>query len=57
MEFETKFVTDVYNKIAPHFNNTRAYIWKDIKEFILDISKNGFLLEIGCGNGKNLLIR
>lgn len=57
MDFQNKYVTDVYNEIAPHFNNTRSYLWKDIKEFMQNLTTRSFALEIGCGNGKNLLFR
>lgn len=54
---EQEYVFDVYNKIANRFNHTRAYIWKGIKKFILDIDTYSFVLDAGCGNGKHMLIR
>ncbi|KAG2373411.1 hypothetical protein C9374_012150 [Naegleria lovaniensis] len=50
-QFETQFVTNVYNEIAPHFSNTRYSRWPFINEFILG-KKNCLFADVGCGNGK-----
>lgn len=57
MSFSDQYVTKVYNEIATHFNDTRAYTWKGVETFINSLSSYSNLLEIGCGNGKNLQIR
>ena len=57
MSIEQTLVTDIYNIIAEHFNHTRAYIWKGVGQFVNSLPENSFLLEVGCGNGKNLKIR
>ncbi len=57
MSFQDRHVKDVYNEIATHFSATRAYTWSGIYSFINNLDKNTDLLEIGCGNGKNLTIR
>lgn len=54
---ENLFVNNIYEKIAYHFNNTRTYYWFSIKEFILSFNNKSLLLDAGCGNGKNMLIR
>jgi ubiquinone/menaquinone biosynthesis C-methylase UbiE len=48
-----------YNDIASEFSETRAYVWqcvKDFTKFINSFNKESesFILEIGCGNGKNI---
>jgi ubiquinone/menaquinone biosynthesis C-methylase UbiE len=48
-----------YNDIACEFSETRAYVWqcvKDFTKFINSFNKESesFILEIGCGNGKNI---
>ena len=48
---------EVYDKIASHFDATRQYVWKDVKKFINTLQNNSKLLDIGCGNGKNMLYR
>lgn len=53
-EFEHKHVKDVYEKIACEFSKTRYKVWDNVKEFIDKIPTNSNLIEIGCGNGKNL---
>ena len=55
---EKKFVHDTYQKIAyKRFDITRKYLWKSVKEFLDDLEPNTFLLEVGSGNGRNLLRR
>lgn len=49
-----KNVVSVYNEIADHFDVTRAYLWKSVKEFINSLDKNSVILDAGCGNGKNM---
>jgi alkylated DNA repair protein alkB family protein 8 len=45
---------DTYEKISQEFSETRAYVWKCVKDFIPLINPNNHILEIGCGNGKNM---
>jgi ubiquinone/menaquinone biosynthesis C-methylase UbiE len=54
---EQEYVHNTYQKIAQHFSNTRAYLWKSVKEFLNRIEPNSIILEVGCGNGKNLNYR
>jgi ubiquinone/menaquinone biosynthesis C-methylase UbiE len=51
---EQKYVHDVYNKIAKHFDATRYHAWPGVRSFLSTIPKGSSILEIGCGNGKNL---
>ena len=50
-------IEEVYNKIANQFNTTRHRIWGSVKKFIDNLQLNSNVLEIGCGNGKNMLYR
>jgi len=50
-------IKEVYNKIAHQFNHTRISIWGIVKKFLDDIPSKSNVLEIGCGNGKNMLYR
>jgi len=54
MEYETQYVTDVYGKIAPYFNERRVFTWSWIANFIKSIEQNSTILDIGCGNGRNM---
>lgn len=54
---EKEYVHDTYQKIALHFSNTRAYLWKSVKKFLDEIEPSRVILEVGCGNGKNLNYR
>ena len=54
MSFQQQYVTNVYDKIADRFSITRAYLWRGVKEFILDLNSNSLILDAGCGNGKNM---
>jgi len=50
-------IEQVYDKIADQFNNTRYKIWGSVKTFMDGLPKNASVLELGCGNGKNMLYR
>ena len=54
-EFENNYVHKTYDKIAQKFSITRHTVWKYTKKFINSLPKNSKCLEIGCGNGKNML--
>lgn len=46
--------TKVYDIIAKDFARTRIFTWKWTDNFIKDIPKGSTILDIGCGNGRNL---
>jgi ubiquinone/menaquinone biosynthesis C-methylase UbiE len=50
-------VAQVYNKIAKEFDKTRVSIWNNVKNFLDSIPVGNSVLDIGCGNGKNMLYR
>ena len=50
-------VEETYNTIAKDFNKTRYKIWRCVLNFITSIESKTNLLEVGCGNGKNMLYR
>jgi len=50
-------VREVYDKIANHFNHSRQRIWGSVKIFIEALRPGAQVLELGCGNGKNMLHR
>jgi tRNA (uracil-5-)-methyltransferase TRM9 len=49
----------VYDEIASHFSETRAYPWPEVESFLTDDatglsdSNNSLALDIGCGNGRH----
>jgi ubiquinone/menaquinone biosynthesis C-methylase UbiE len=45
---------DTYEIISKEFSDSRAYVWKCVKNFTCIIHQNSNVLEIGCGNGKNM---
>ena len=47
---------DTYSEISLEFSTTRAYVWKCVKDFcnLIDDSEEKNIIEIGCGNGKNI---
>jgi SAM-dependent methyltransferase len=47
----------VYNSIARDFSRTRYKVWDLVATFLDSLPSNTRLLEVGCGNGKNLLYR
>ena len=46
-------VQESYDIIAKYFSNTRVYTWKWTDNFIINATKNSFILDIGSGNGRN----
>ena len=54
---EIDYVLKPYNLIADHFDKTREYLWKSIKLFIKNKDDSDLLLDAGCGNGKNMLVK
>ena len=51
---EKQHVYEVYEKIAPHFSNTRYKPWPMIVEFLNSLPDGSFVADVGCGNGKYL---
>ena len=49
-----KINLDTYEVISKEFSDSRAYVWQCIKDFTPLIAPNSHVLEIGCGNGKNM---
>lgn len=54
-DFSREFVFDVYDKIAPHFSHTRYKKWPKVDEFVRSLPVGSFIMDAGCGNGKNLM--
>lgn len=48
-------VKDIYESISKHFSNTRAYTWNWVDNFIYSLTENSFILDVGCGNGRNMM--
>lgn len=53
-DMEKKHVYEVYEKIAPHFSNTRYKPWPKIKKYLEDLPVGSLNCDVGCGNGKYL---
>jgi SAM-dependent methyltransferase len=53
-KYEEKYVHDVYNNIAHHFSDTRSKPWPLVKQFLESLSSSSIMIDVGCGNGKNL---
>ncbi|XP_067631080.1 alkylated DNA repair protein alkB homolog 8 [Eurosta solidaginis] len=47
-------VHSVYERIAPHFSETRHTPWPRVAEFLRSFTLGSVLLDVGCGNGKYL---
>ncbi len=56
-EFENKYVIDVYEEISKHFDKTRYHSWPYIQEFTNTFQPNTKVADVGCGNGRNSLLR
>jgi len=55
-EIETKYVSNTYSNIALQFDKSRYKIWESTEKAIksLNLNENPTVVEIGCGNGRNL---
>jgi ubiquinone/menaquinone biosynthesis C-methylase UbiE len=54
MEFEQTHVKSIYEIIANDFSDKRYNQWNWIDEFINSFPINSKILDIGCGNGRNM---
>lgn len=54
-DFQKIYVEDAYNMIAKSFDTTRAYMWNKTAEFLNDITEKDCVVDVGCGNGKNMI--
>ena len=54
---ERDYVLLTYNKIAQNFSDTRHSVWDYVAKFIQSIPESSKVLEVGCGNGKNMRMR
>ena len=57
MVSEEENVNKIYDIIANDFSRTRYSVWKSVEDFINSFPIETQFLEIGCGNGKNMLLR
>jgi tRNA (uracil-5-)-methyltransferase TRM9 len=56
-ELERQHVRNVYDDIAGHFSATRYKAWPVVDKFVRDRKRWSMGVDVGCGNGKNMLIR
>jgi ubiquinone/menaquinone biosynthesis C-methylase UbiE len=47
--------TIVYNAIAKQFSKTRYKMWLGVRNFLKSIPESSYILDAGCGNGKNMM--
>ncbi len=57
MDIEKELVLNSYSQIAKEFDHTRHTPWPSVKKFIVSLPESSSILDAGCGNGKNMLIR
>lgn len=50
-------IKNVYNDIATEFDTSRVRVWPHVSNFLSSLVTNSSVLDIGCGNGKNMLFR
>ena len=49
-------VQETWDTIAQSFDKTRSKPWKQCTDFINTLSKNDIVGDIGCGNGRHLIL-
>jgi len=52
---EKNLVKDVYDHIADDFSASRYKMWPLVEDFVDKVPNDHFVVDLGCGNGKNLL--
>lgn len=57
VDLEKEHVQRVYDGIAQHFSVTRYKAWPVVEDFVNTRGAYSVGLDVGCGNGKNMLIR
>jgi len=45
-----------YDSIADEFDKTRRKEWTQVKDFLDEVEKIDYVLDVGCGNGRHLKI-
>ena len=55
IEYEEKYVKNIYNIIAPHFDITRNCPWPGVQKYLDKLPDYSSIIELGCGNGRNLV--
>ena len=49
-------IGSTYNRIAPHFAQTRQAPWPEVESFVRDAGDVNRALDLGCGNGRHLAL-
>lgn len=57
MDIAYEHVEKAYDEIARSFDTTRRYMWNKTNKFLdsFDEHKNTKFIDVGCGNGKNMI--
>jgi SAM-dependent methyltransferase len=50
-------IKEFYNKVAYDFDKSRINIWNCVAKYLDNFESKSYILDIGCGNGKNMLYR
>ncbi|KAI1729842.1 2OG-Fe(II) oxygenase superfamily domain-containing protein [Ditylenchus destructor] len=54
-QLEQEYVSQVYEQIAEHFDETRRSKWGVVNRFLDSLPDHSVVLDAGCGNGKYLI--
>ncbi|KPP62465.1 putative methyltransferase KIAA1456 [Scleropages formosus] len=55
-QLERDHVHSVYEKVAPHFSDSRYKAWPKVRQFLLEQEPGSIIADVGCGNGRYLSI-
>lgn len=54
---EQLYVHQIYDSIGHNFSSSRHSAWPNVKKFLADLPAGYHVLDAGCGNGKNMILR
>jgi ubiquinone/menaquinone biosynthesis C-methylase UbiE len=52
--YEKEHVINIYNDKCEEFDRARYAIWAEVEAYLSTLEKGISILEVGCGNGKNM---
>ena len=49
-DIEERYVHEVYNRVASHFDQTRVAHWTEVKKYVKNLPQGSRVGDLGCWN-------